>query len=434
MPSSSHFGIAGGFDNPAGYAASICAGFPMILYLLNSYQSKYFIGINIVAALLMITAVALSGSRAGMLSMAIMIIFWLMLKVKVTIRHHLIYSVSLILLLSILYVYKKDSADGRFLIWQCSWEMVKDKPVTGYGMGGFRTNYMNYQAHYFRQHPDSTYIMLADNINRPFNEFIMLVVNFGFVGLIFFMFLIGFLIKSYRRNPCNKSKIALCGLIGTAVFSCFSYPLSYPFVWIMMMFSMYVIISSAKYSITVLPRKKKLVYLLILCLSLVGIKYISVEIRNHIAWGKTVRASSVRQTDKTFAQYEKLFPKLKDNYLFLYNYAAELNYGGYYKLSQKIAQECSNFLSDYDLKLLMGDNCVKIGKYEQAENYFKQAAYMCPVRFIPLYELMKIYQLKEEHQKIKEIAERIFYKPVKIPSERIDYIKKVANEYLEVSY
>lgn len=432
ISSNSYFGIAGGFDNPAGYAASISAGFPMILYLLNSCQSKYFIGINIFAALLMIIAVALSGSRAGMLSMAVMIIFWLILQIKVTMRLLFICFASTILLLFVLYICKKDSADGRLLIWQCSWEMIKEKPVTGHGMGGFRTNYMNYQAHYFRQNSDSDYVMLADNINRPFNEFIMLVVNFGLVGFVLFIFLSYFLIKSYKRNPCDKSKIALCSLLGMAVFSCFSYPLSYPFVWVMILFATYVIISLANYSISpVLFRMKKLMCLFVLCLSLAGITYISVEFINHIAWGKTVRVSLIKQTDKTFAQYEKLFLKLKNNYLFLYNYAAELNYGGSYKKSQQIAQECSKYLSDYELQLLMGDNCVKMKEYERAEIYFQQAAYMCPVRFVPLYELMKIYQLKEERQKTKEIAERISCKPVKIPSERIERIKKMAHEYLD---
>ena len=47
---------------------------------------------------------------------------------------------------------------------------------------------------------------------------------------------------------------------------------------------------------------------------------------------------------------------------------------------------------------------------------------------------MKIYQLKEERQKTKEIAERISCKPVKIPSERIERIKKMAHEYLDAVY
>ena len=43
--------------------------------------------------------------------------------------------------------------------------------------------------------------------------------------------------------------------------------------------------------------------------------------------------------------------KLGDNYLFLYNYAAELNYGKYYNQSQEMAEQCS------ELGLIIIYNC-----------------------------------------------------------------------------
>jgi tetratricopeptide (TPR) repeat protein len=88
-----------------------------------------------------------------------------------------------------LYFLKKDSADGRLLIWRCSWEMIKENPVKGlgYGQGGFKAHYMNYQAKYFEAHPDSKQAMLADNVNRPFNEYLLLLVNYGLFGLLVFI-------------------------------------------------------------------------------------------------------------------------------------------------------------------------------------------------------------------------------------------------------
>lgn len=186
FPSNPYLGITGGFDNPAGYAASLCAGFPMILYLPKLSQSKWVMGSTFFAVLLIVFAVILSGSRAGMLSIIVMLILWLLLKVKVTGKMVVLSSVSILLLFSILYFYKKDSADGRLLIWQCSWEMIKEKPLLGHGIGGFQANYMNYQANYFKQNPDSSFVRLADSTNRAFNEYVLLIVNYGFVGLIFF--------------------------------------------------------------------------------------------------------------------------------------------------------------------------------------------------------------------------------------------------------
>ncbi|MCD7901158.1 MAG: O-antigen ligase family protein [Bacteroides sp.] len=367
-----------------------------------------------------------------MLSIIVMLILWLLLKVKVTGKMVVLSSVSILLLFSILYFYKKDSADGRLLIWQCSWEMIKEKPLLGHGIGGFQANYMNYQANYFKQNPDSSFVRLADSTNRAFNEYVLLIVNYGFVGLIFFFAFVCFLWVSYRRNRCLQSKFALLSLTGIAVFSCFSYPLSYPFVWVVILFCVYVIISFANYPITVSLKIKRGIYLSIICLSLVSIIYASAQIQNYVAWGKIAKVSLIRQTDKTFAQYDKLLPKLKNNRLFLYNYAAELNYGGYYFQSQQIAEECNKLWADFDLQILMGYNCMKMEQYEKAEMYFEQASYMCPVRFIPLHELMNVYQLKGEEEKAIKMAGRIIDKPIKIPSRKIDSIKEKAREYLRL--
>ena len=82
----------------------------------------------------------------------------------------------------ILYSQKKDYANGRLLIWNVSVEMIKDKPLFGLGHDTFQAKYMNYQAEYFRNNPNSRYKLLADNVKHPFNEFIKVAVEFGIVS------------------------------------------------------------------------------------------------------------------------------------------------------------------------------------------------------------------------------------------------------------
>ena len=36
-----------------------------------------------------------------------------------------------------IYYYKKDSADGRLLIWRVSIDMIADAPLVGHGIGTF---------------------------------------------------------------------------------------------------------------------------------------------------------------------------------------------------------------------------------------------------------------------------------------------------------
>lgn len=96
---------------------------------------------------------------------------------------------------------QKDSANGRLLIWRVSSEMMVDAPLTGKGIGNFRKEYMHYQARYFRSHPHSPYAMLADNITYPYNEFLLIGVEQGIVGLIFILCIIVCTLKyaSYQR-------------------------------------------------------------------------------------------------------------------------------------------------------------------------------------------------------------------------------------------
>lgn len=51
-------------------------------------------------------------------------------------------------LLIAFYTLKPISADGRLLIWKVGYGMIKDKPATGFGKGGFEANYLYYQAKY----------------------------------------------------------------------------------------------------------------------------------------------------------------------------------------------------------------------------------------------------------------------------------------------
>lgn len=41
------------------------------------------------------------------------------------------------------------------------------------------------QASYFEQNPNSHYLMLADNVFHPFNEYILFLIEYGIAGFLF---------------------------------------------------------------------------------------------------------------------------------------------------------------------------------------------------------------------------------------------------------
>ena len=61
--------ITGSFDNPAGFAASLCAGFPFLFYFVFNKRLwiKY---LSLFSVIITALAVGLSFSRAGIISIA----------------------------------------------------------------------------------------------------------------------------------------------------------------------------------------------------------------------------------------------------------------------------------------------------------------------------------------------------------------------------
>ncbi len=419
------FQVTGSFDNPAGFAASLCAGFPFLFVFLFN-QKTWIKGLSIAAGLIVITAVVLSASRAGIISLFAIGLLILFQKLRIkTIRKVLVFAIALVLTLPGLYFLKKDSADGRLLIWCCSWEMIKDKPLLGHGTGGFKANYMNYQAAYFEENPESKFALLADNVARPFNEYLLLATNYGLVGLGVFFFFLWFLWKSYRRIQ-DKNKlvtVSVCSLLSIAVFALFSYPLRYPFVWVAGALSTVVIISRAEYKTRISPAvslslKVGLIPVLVV-LAVTTYSTMSAEIK----WNRTARKSLMGQTEEMLPAYKQLYSKLHRNELFLYNYAAELNVVEHYEESLQIAKECGHLWADYDLQMLMAENCQQLQQYAEAERYYRRAAAMCPVKFMPLYRLAELYQAAGQSVEARKTAEKIVEKKIKIPSPTINAIK-----------
>ncbi|KAA6348869.1 hypothetical protein EZS27_003669 [termite gut metagenome] len=384
FPAVGGFRITGSFDNPAGFAACLCAGFPFSFYFVRK-EYVWQRWLSLTAVVILCIAVILSASRAGIIALFVVALFMVFYRFKIKTKLKIsILSLSFVLALSGLYFLKKDSANGRLLIWRCTYEMIKDKPIHGFGYGGFKANYMNYQARYFEEHPDSKYAMLADNVNRPFNEYLLLFVNFGVFGLLVLILMLYRFWQIYKYNT-HKTLLeyrAYWCLLSIAVFSLFSYPLTYPFVWVMGLSSMTILFYP------LWRTQKKMFYALrpVIILFLLFVGYMTYDrMITEMKWCKIAHKSLAGQTKQMLPEYQSLYGKLQNNELFLYNYAAELNVVNQYEKSLKIAHECEQLWADYDLQMLIADNYQKKLQYKEAEFHYIKAANMCPVKFIPLY-------------------------------------------------
>ena len=435
LPSNhSAFVITGSFENPAGFIAVLSLLFPIGLqWCLKSKgieQRLVFFSVG-----LLLFAIVLSGSRTGFLAILISSFFIFFIEFRIFqnvkflryFKQILFSSLVIILLVSIsLYKLKEDSALGRLFIWKISTEMIKEKPLFGFGYKGFESNYMDYQANYFAKHPQSQYKQLADNVLHPFNEFIKIMVNYGFVGIFLYLFLLSFIFWKILKIKYSHKSILIGAFVSFIILSSFSYPFHYTPVWFSLSYFTLVIFCEKL-------TEKRLFFvrrILLIGIFVAGIVFLSFKMYNEMKW-KTIAEKSLKgMTKKMLPQYEKLYPYMKNNSLFLYNYGAELHIAKQYRKSINILNECQNTFNDYDLQILLADNLLHIGDTNKAIQAYQHAANMIPCRFLPLYRQFEILKKIGNTNKAKRIAQEIVTKDIKVNSKTIETIIESAENFL----
>lgn len=418
------FSIAGSFDNPAGFAACISAGLPLCFSVMHKgKQLRYF---GLISAGIIVLAVILSESRAGILTVIIVTAVYLGHQYYNSLKKYRNYIIPLlgiafITLAAGLFLIKKDSAFGRMLIWENTCRMIADKQLFGFGPSGFMSEYMVYQAGYFTENPDSPYALLADNVTHPFNEYLLLTAEYGFVGLLLLLVTTAVIIKSSKQTT-----IPLLCLLSAGIFGCFSYPLRYPFVWILIAYSLGMVSREAIGPHYVKIRSNPLVRCGFIFITAVSAVLLIRGIKFESRWGSLANSIGLEKSPELLNDYSALYAKWNGNPLFLYNYGAVLNHAGNYKKSNAVMAECEKSFNDYDVQMVIGDNYSNTEEWYKAESRYIVAGHMIPNRFIPLFKLMKVYQSTNNTRRLSITADTILQKKIKIPSPTVDQIIKQA--------
>lgn len=419
------FIMAGSFDNPAGFAASLTAGLPFCFTLLGHSRYRTILGVFCMTVLS--GAIVLSGSRTGIFALVIIYCLYFISRYDNLRIHPLKILIGVFLgimaVLSILFLLRPESAMGRLFIWRNTLSMIADKPLFGHGPGAFNREYMTYQADYFAQNPDSQFGILADNVAHPFNEFLLLAVEYGLIGFLLLVCIIGVFV--YLRPPRMSSPYFLC-LLSIAVFSCFSYPLRYAFIGLLIAISF----GSMRIGNKLWVVKVRWPIVVLGCGLIGGATFVLIkDIKFEYTWGKM--ATQIGYTEKQLTEYANLYEHWNGDIYFLYNYGAVLNYEGYYEQSNFIMAHCLGFLNDYDVQLMVGDNYNGLGVSNMALYHYELARSMLPNRFVPLYRMMLLYQDAHETEKSVSIAHEILQKEIKVPSATISLIRNKAQEIID---
>ena len=217
-----YFAVTGTWENPNVIAMFIAMSIPSA-YVLIYDEKKYirkaipFILLFLISTLLILkcrTAIA-----GAVLSGFIILTNKYQLVTKINDKRNrsaiaLIIIMSLGVMVPIInYAYhaKKESADGRMLVWKISLKMITDKPLFGYGYGAFEKNYNLFQSQYFESGKGTTGEMKnAGYIRMGYNEFIQNAVEGGLIGCILFGCLLISLLLTPLKHFTQKQTSKNC--------------------------------------------------------------------------------------------------------------------------------------------------------------------------------------------------------------------------------
>ena len=373
-----------------------------------------------------------SDSRASWLSFAIGILtFFSPLIIKHLPKSIIIRTGRLLILICLctylisgLYSYKKDSADGRILIWKISLEMVKDKPILGYGFDGFRKNYMNYQAAYLqeKQLPE-TINNLADDNHHAFNEFLRIIIEQGIIGvIILFIFLttIGYTIYKYKLYIDTVSRTIISCLTALLFFSFFSYPLSTFHINALIVILLAGLACSSQdtpiWKLQIRSISLIIPYSIIFFISSV---YLFSYSKANSDWLNTLKG--VYTNDNILEEARK---KLSGNPYFLSTYGKYLNKKKRYSKAASILSQSIKEYPSYYTVMELGISYKAQKKYTEAMHCFVKAMHMIPHKIKPLYFMMELYYDQKNYKSAIQLSNRILCKQPKIRSSELNIILK----------
>ena len=427
------FRVIGSFDNPAGYAMSLSMMFPFVLLGMTA-KDRYLCLFSQITFVVVLVALFLTESRTGMMSILIVLVA----------GGHRFVSKCLVVKWTLLIVWvllffgfmllKVDSALGRFLIWSVTLKMIFDHWITGYGSGGFASGYMNYQAEFLSKHPDEKWLMLADNIQHPFNEFLYVWVNHGVLPVIAMIALILYLFMCYKKEKTQEKSAAFYSIVVVFVFSMFSYPFKYPLTYFVLLYSCTFLVHDEEWvriSVRLPNYFKRILSVVFITLCIWYTYDICCRVQYEFRWACTV--SSNAYGEEQMRCYDDLKLTMSDNRYFMYNYAYALYHIGDYESASDILTECSLLWADYDVQILNGLVAMKQRRYAYAKSCFDRALQMCPNRFRPLFLKLKIAEELGDTESVLECANEIRNKKIKVYSTEVvkitNYVNKLLYDY-----
>ena len=415
----SFFDVTGSFNNPGplgGFLGILCAGVIDYIWRRKDRNTGLVLG-SLVA--LLFYGILTSESRAGLLSALTGIIVCLFYQIvlmnrnghkKRTVITCLVFLFVACIGSLVLYKLKPLSADGRLFVWFNSLHLMAEHPIVGWGSGGWTGNYMLYQADYFAAHPNSQFVMVADNVSCPYNELLHIAVDYGLIGLFLFMWAVIEILRK-RQSDCFLESVKV-SLLAFLVFSLFSYPFDVTHLLVLWAILMGLLESR---SVIQIPLSK----LRCRILSIIPVIMLSI-----------ISAFLYELHQRSLCDF-KLYPYFQYNPDIMYLHVQKEYLDEEFMHRSKILERTAFLFPSSDTYCWLGDDWMKKGNSRKAEYYFHKAADMVPVRIEPCYKLFKLHLSEGDSVAAVCIGKDVLKKKIKVGNTRSLRMRGEINRFLQ---
>jgi tetratricopeptide (TPR) repeat protein len=435
------FRLTGSFFNPGPYAGYLAVIFPLALdCILNKschIVQKWASALACIATVVVLPAAM---SRASWLAViAGSLVVWYFgsnelgknIKAKIS-RLGLfvfrpqswIFAIVIVLLISFaltgMYLLKKNSADGRVLMWKISIQSVMKHPL-GVGLGNFSNAYGEAQSAYIAGGTASeTEKYVAGTPEYGFNEYLQIMVESGWVSFLLFLGMTVCVIRSMLKS---KQEGLMGSLVALLIFAFFSYPFSVLPVLIVFTF----LLSASSGAALRCSRHSPIQYAIAFSGLIITFCCLYKQYPVYHAckqWEQKRMYYHSGMNKDAVREYAKFYPYLQDDIKFLFEYAQSLSKTGEYEKSNEILRRAMQISCDPMLYNVMGKNYQALKQYKLAEQSFQKAINLVPNRLYPHYLLAKLYHEMGLKDKADAETNIVLTKPPKVKSMAVDEMRK----------
>ena len=389
------YALTGSFYNPGPYSGFLAMCVPVALH--EWLKGKRIWKHLALAALVLMLVVLPSGmSRSAWLAALVASGYVLGMHYREKIYQYR-KAFLLVALLSVVlgigaYHWKKDSADGRLLMWKIAAQAVAEHPWQGVGWEQVAGVYGDAQERYFASGMASVQEeYVAGAPEYVFNEYLQMALAWGVPALCGILLVVAGCFCLGHRDR----EYGVCGgLLSLCVFAFSSYP--FQFLEFILAFLALLVACAMGFRKT---------WLRVLALVL-GI-------------GLGVYLSEHRPRKNARRMFEQ---------------AHALHKAGQWQASTDLLVETMRISSDAMILNIIGKNCQALGMYEEAEAWFIRSTHRLPNRIYPYYLLAKLYEEHPEvfpREKLEWAARMVLEKEAKVESTAVREMREEVKKWLD---